>query len=197
MTLTIQPLTPERARDYFGFFDGDAFADHTEWSWCYCTFYHMDKNVEAAFEPEMTGSRAKDVLRGYAASLVQQGALNGYLAYDETGRVIGFVNAGGKPGFKRIAADADLWAAGEPDRILSVVCFIVAADMRGKGVASALLDRALADAKANGYEAVEAYPSPCATNCFEEYHGPMALYEKHGFDVIRTLPHCAVVRKAL
>jgi hypothetical protein len=46
MKLEIKSLTPALAADFFDFFDNRAFADHAEWSCCYCTFFHMDKVYE-------------------------------------------------------------------------------------------------------------------------------------------------------
>lgn len=34
--IEIVPLTPDKKEDYLYFFDELAFADHPDWSWCYC-----------------------------------------------------------------------------------------------------------------------------------------------------------------
>jgi hypothetical protein len=70
--IEIKPLSLDVIDDYFDFFDHTAFSDHEEWSWCYCTFYHFDKPVEA----ELDGA-GKEGLRNYAERLIRDNVLRG------------------------------------------------------------------------------------------------------------------------
>ena len=48
----------------------------------------------------------------------------------------------------------------EPDmKVKSVLCFAIAPQMRGQGVATQLLKRVCEDAEADAYDFVEAYPN--------------------------------------
>ena len=53
-------------------------------------------------------------------------------------------------------------------------------EYRGKGIAAQLLNRVCEDARADGYEYVEAYPS-IQTQDSLAFTGPVRLYEKAGF----------------
>ena len=67
-------------------------------------------------------------------------------------------------------------------KVKSVFCFTVAPAMRGRHIATALLERVMADAKEEGYDAVEGYPEKGAADIYYNYHGHLALYEKLGFE---------------
>lgn len=76
-----------------------------------------------------------------------------------------------------------------------MVCFCISPAARGQGVASALLERVCADAAAEGYDYVEAYPFHHDDN--NAYHGPLSMYEKAGFENLGNAYDCAVLRKSL
>ncbi len=194
MKLSIHPLTKERTGDYFAFFDRDAFLDHQDWSWCYCTFYHMDTAMEKEMEQQVT----KQFLRGMAARLIEEGTLTGYLAYDDdAGKVIGWCNAGPKGSFRRLHADDAVWPDPDGDRTLAIVCFIVAESYRRQGVARAMLQRVQADAKAAGYAYIEAYPVKEDADCYVNYHGHAAMYRAQGFEPHKEAERYTAVRKTL
>lgn len=83
------------------------------------------------------------------------------------------------------------------ERVKSVYCFVVAPEWRRHGVAAALLERVCEDARAEGFDAVEAYPIAQFVSEQADYMGPAALYEGQGFAVLRTLGDRLIVRKAL
>ena len=56
------------------------------------------------------------------------------------------------------------------EKIKSVVCFAIAPENRGKGIATALLKYVCENAKNNGFEYVEAYSFEHNENA--AYHGP-------------------------
>lgn len=165
--MTIEELSGDRIRDWLDFFDNRAFADHEEWSTCYCTALYYPKPAEYAGE-----SRKK---RDYAQWLIETGRMKGYLAY-EGGRVVGWVNANDK---KRFPGLAGLCLEGEA--VLSIVCFLVDKEYRGEGIARALLGRVVADAAARGYSVVEAYPKKKAKSEYGAWNGPYGMYRDAGF----------------
>lgn len=63
----------------------------------------------------------------------------------------------------------------------AVVCFEIAPEYRRKGVATALLNRVIADAKNEGYTAVVGFPVVRDERFEWDFHGPVRLYEKVGF----------------
>jgi GNAT superfamily N-acetyltransferase len=191
MELTIRALSPALIDDYLAFFDHAAFRDHAEWAGCYCMFYH----IEPAREKDWDGCALSD-RRVEAEKWIRGGIIRGYLAYDG-GKVVGWCNANDKKGFSRLAADKDLWQEAEEGKVKSIVCFLIDPDMRGKGIAKALLSRVVEDAADEGYAFVEAYPMDGALDNFKHYHGHPAMFEKAGFETVRELKGFSIVRKKL
>lgn len=159
--MEIHPLTPGRAPDFFEFFDHRAFTDNPDWKGCYCTFFHR---------PEAGFQRTR---REQAQVMIASGALQGCLAYDDEGRVLGWCNANRKSAYAKLAAH-------ETD-VLAVVCFVIDPKHRRRGIARALLARVVEEARQKGFRAVEAYPSARARTEGGHYHGPLALGEALGF----------------
>lgn len=116
-------------------------------------------------------------------ALVESGAARGVLAFagDEP---VGWCALGPKAEFARLAASRTLATDG-PAGTWSVPCFFVPARRRGRGIASALLARAVTQARAAGARRVEGYPVRVKRG--ERYPqtfafvGVPALFEKAGF----------------
>lgn len=134
--------------------------------------------------------------RSAAGELIDSGVMTGYLIYDgET--PVGWCNAGDKSAFGPIIHN-DIFKTGEPEkgRIRIVYCIDIAPEYRGRGLASAVLERVIADARDGGYSFVEGYPFTDAA--FEyQYRGPRRLYEKHGFVLYREAGWVDIMRLEL
>ena len=65
------------------------------------------------------------------------------------------------------------------------------------GVATQLLERVCRDAAADGFDFVEAYVNKEFKDAANEFRGPLAMYEKCGFDTGAEQDGRVVVRKAL
>ena len=172
MILTIKLLTPEIADDYFDFFDNRAFSDR-KGAFCYCTWFHLDCSIEEHYK------QGQDTMKNQAAKYIVDRELNGYLAFAD-GVSVGFCNADDKNNYKRIKTET-CSNNNEPQRIKSIVCFTIAPDFRGNGIAYALLLKVIDDAKAEGYFAVESYPQLHDNHNPFDYAGPLQLYKKAGF----------------
>ncbi len=166
----IARLTSGILGDYLDFFDNTAFADHADWSGCYCMFFHC----ESPFDGQAKANR------DLAADYIRAGRQQGYLAYLD-GKVVGWLNANDKSVFCRLTARSELWDGEERDKkIKAFVCILIAPEMRGRGIASSLLERTLADAAAEGYDLAEGYPF-FEGDAFDSYHGPYALFAEKRF----------------
>jgi len=165
--MVIRQMNSRHASAWFDFFDSRAFADHREWKGCYCT---------GPFSPRLreyeSSSRRR---RDYAVWLVDNGIMRGYLAF-EHGNVIGWCNAGDKSSFSR----PDVVQTPERD-VISITCFVIQKEYRGKGVAQKLLERVIKDAKTHKKKILEAYPRRRSQSEFGNFNGPWSMYEKHGF----------------
>ena len=94
--------------------------------------------------------------RKHAVSHIKDGIMQGYLAYSE-GKVVGWCNANDTKVFHgSINIDMD-WEESNK-KAKSIVCFCISPELRGKGIASWLLEKICSDAADDGYEYIEAYP---------------------------------------
>lgn len=195
--LKIYRLTPERLDDYLYFFENVAHTDNKEWDRCYCLNYCSAHNAEVVdfdlFDAEQR--------REYAIKYVREGVIQGYLAY-HNGQVIGWCNANDRSDCMRcygwqqyIAGKGEMKQ--EASKIKSIFCFTVAPEMRGKHVATALLERVVQDAREDGYEYLEAYPNKEDTDMFYNYVGPVGLYQKFGFEKYGETDERFIFRKKL
>ncbi len=179
MEITIRRLTSELSADYFDFFDHRAFTDDSPYR-CYCQMYQMSKEqykkeCENAQDDDL-GQLAKNVAR----QQIESGALCGYLAYAD-GISVGWCNANDRANFPSEPCCDVLFHSPTPQREIAVVCFEIAPDHRGHGIATALLNRVILDAKANGYSSVLGFPVRRSERYEWDCTGPIRLYEKAGF----------------
>ena len=192
--IIIKPLTPALYADYLDFFDHRAFTDDNPNGPCYCTSPNQDEEEIKRMVGEFQLFGVKDTLRKYAVEMLNRNKIQGYLAYD--GELpVGWCNA----------ADMESYAGFVPEfarknacgKTISIVCFEIAPEYRGMGVASALIDRVCHDAKAKGYAAVEGYAQLSDKRNDFDYHGPVRLFQKAGFIEAARENGQAVMRKVL
>ena len=193
-TITIRPLTSELKGDYLDFFDHRAFTDDNPNGPCYCTSPNQDEEQIQKMVSEFKSFGVKETLRKYAAEMLDRNMIHGYLAYDGD-QSIGWCNA----------ADIESYAGFVPEfakkitsgKTISIVCFEIAPEYRGMGIASAFINRICADAKSKGYAAVEGYPRILDQRNDYDFKGPYYLYRKTGFIEITRENGQAVMRKVL
>lgn len=196
MNIEIYKLGKDMAEEYISYFDNSAFSDGNIQKGCYCVWHHWTKKheYERSLMPENERPYCK---RDYAKELIQNGLLNGFVALYE-GQIVGFCNADKKDNYFRLSREnnPNSWnGTNENDKILSVVCFTVAPDMRRKGIAKALLDYACRYAAASGYDYVEGYP-PFGEFTINDCGGSVSMYVNQGFEII-DIPNGLIARKTL
>lgn len=179
MNISIKPLTPELSADYFDFFENRAFSDDSPYR-CYCQIYQMTKEQVKAALDNTEGRDPGGISREIAERQIADSALRGYLAYVD-GKSIGWCNANDRANYPAEPAEDVPFYAPAENREKAVVCFEIAPEYRGKGIATALLNRVIADAKAEGYHAVVSFPVVRSERYEWDCHGPTRLYEKAGF----------------
>lgn len=144
-----------------------------------------------------------NLLRKWYAQMVKEGRIRGYLAFDN-GISIGWCNANDWMNYYRVG-EFDLDHVPEDrvpsdcqreKQIKSIVCFEISPEYRGKGIATQLLNQVCAEARNDGYEYVEAYPSDQARG-FLAFTGPVRLYETAGFTEFSRIGSTIVMRKKL
>ena len=150
----------------------------------------MDNSAEEGMEKP-------EVRREASSRYIKKGKLRGYLAC-EGDRIVGWCNANDRGACRHCFGVKWIVGAELPEteeRGLSVFCFEIAPRLRGKHIASALLERVLSDARKEGCDFVEAYPAKKAEGETENYTGPLALYEKAGFRRTGEAENCLILRK--
>lgn len=192
--IVIKKLSQELNKDYLDFFDNRAFSDGNPNGPCYCTSPNQDEETIQQMISEFKANGVKNTIRKYAVEMLNDRKINGYLAFDN-GLSVGWCNA----------ADIDSYSGFVPDlarenkcgKTISIVCFEIAPGYRGKGLASAFIERVCDDAKANGYIAVEGYAKMSVVRDEYDFTGPIRLYEKAGFTRIMEQNGQVIMRKVL
>lgn len=186
--LTIHPVTEDRLDDWATFFDRDAFVGNPEWAGCYCLEPHVavPGGHDEVDEAHWSANREAMLQR------LRAGSSLGYLAYVD-GHPAGWVNAS-------LRAEYTLHPGEEEDppgsEVVGISCFIVAPPYRRHGLASALLDRVIAEAPERGAGWIEAYPlTDSREGDAPNFRGPRSMYDERGFEPIRTRTRDTVVRR--
>jgi GNAT superfamily N-acetyltransferase len=189
--VTVHPLTADRWDDLAALFQegGDP-------KWCWCQFYR-ERGLD------WSNSTAADN-RDRLASLTRAGPPPGLVAYQGE-RAVGWVSLAPRPAFERLT-HAKLLAPVDDKPVWSIVCFVVSRSARGRGVAKALLEGAIAWARTQGATILEAYPADTGGRripAANAYHGTLSMFEDAGFEVVtrrqfnRTTPVRPIVRLGL
>jgi GNAT superfamily N-acetyltransferase len=188
--VTVHQVTADRVDDWLSLFDHEAFVGRPEWAACYCMEPHRGRSAGAGLpdDPHWRDNRAAMVER------LTTGATHGYLAYVD-GHAAGWTNASLRSEY-RLYADVDP-VGPAPDTVIGVSCYIISPPYRRHGLASALLDRVIADAAGRGAAWVEAYPFNEAPDDSDGamFRGPRSMYQERGFEVIEVRERDSVVRR--
>jgi GNAT superfamily N-acetyltransferase len=192
--IIIKPLSSELTADYLDFFDNRAFTDDNPNGPCYCTSPNQEESEIQQMVSEFPLHGVKETVRKYAVEMLNQNKIHGYLAFDGE-QAIGWCNA----------ADMDSYVGFVPDfarkstcgKTISIVCFEIAPEYRGQGIASAFIERVCNDARQNGYTAVEGYAIVSDKRNDFDYQGPYHLYQKAGFVEAAKENGQVVIRKIL
>ena len=193
-SISIKRLSSELTADYLDFFDKRAFTDDNPNGPCYCTSPNQNEEEIQQMVSEFKTYGVKETVRKYAVEMLNQNRIQGYLAYD--GDIsVGWCNA----------ADMESYLGFVPEfarkntcgKTISVVCFEIAPEYRGMGIASALINRVCEDAKSEGYVAVEGYAKHSDKRNDFDYQGPVRLYQKAGFTEVARENGQVIMRKVL
>ncbi|MDD4494617.1 MAG: GNAT family N-acetyltransferase [Eubacteriales bacterium] len=197
MNLLVKKLTPDLTPAYLDFFDDRAFAETDSNGPCYCTSPMQTSEEIDKMAGEFAGD-VKGTIRRHAIKMLDEGKIHGYLAFDGD-TAIGWCNAENMDGYikNRYQFVPDFARETAIGKTMSIVCFSVAPEYRGMGVSSALLERVVADAKDQGYFAVEGYAHTRKEKYDMDFKGPARLYQKLGFVPAAEHDGVVVMRKIL
>jgi len=183
VTLAIHPVTADRWYDLVDLFErrgprGGHRNSPAAGCWC---MYWRNRSV-------LHGTQRKRAM----ARGVRAGREPGLLAYRD-GAPIGWVSIAPRDEYESLLQSPQYRPRDDDRDIWSLVCFVVDRPERGSGVADELLEAAVAHACARSAAAIEAYAHVTDAH---DYMGSRALYETHGFHVVRPANKRVVMRKA-
>jgi GNAT superfamily N-acetyltransferase len=183
--ITISSVTEDSIDDWLQFFDHDGFAGNPDWASCYCLEPHIPATAE---NPERAWRESRSIM----VKRILNGETFGYLAYVDR-KPAGWVNAS-------LRSDYELFQHVDPNgpessSIIGVSCFVIAPPYRRHGLASALLDRVIADAATRGALWIEGYPrNEPISNDAAHFRGPRSMYTKRGFQPVVVRERDTVMR---
>ena len=162
----IRRLSTDELEPFLEFMDGPAFKSQPQWQGCYCQFY-LNTPEQNADPLAKAGAN-----RQLACDRINAGTMQGYVAYD-AGKVIGWMAANRANNFVLLPKT--------DESVARIICFVIEKEHQGRGVATALLNFALADLADRGFETVEAAPLVTSEFVVNGYRGPRSMFEKAGF----------------
>lgn len=191
MKLDIKPLTPERWPDVEAIFNarGCSLARG-----CWCIYYRRS----GAAPPLEAGTTRAQANRAELRRLARSDEPPGLIGY-RGGVPVGWISLGPREDFDKLR-NSPVMKPVDDKPVWSIVCFVVPAEHRGQGVASALLKGAIAYARRRGARLLEAYPVDKRGRSSDDtmWFGTKSMYDAAGFaEVARRKPHRPVVRIAL
>ncbi len=191
--IVIKKLTPEFAEDYVHFFDTTEHDDNIPEHKCYCVCW-----CNADYEGKDFSSAEKR--RKTAFEYVKGSNIQGYLAfYNE--QIVGWCNANTKAdclkcaSWRRFMSYVPLEDTNSEVKVKSIFCFVIAPDMKRKGIATRLLERVCLDAQTEGYDYVESYPYKESSYQSSDFGGHYEMYLKNGFSVSTEAVQGLVMRR--
>jgi len=168
-SLNIHPLTPERWQDFC-----ELFGSHGAYGGCWCMWWRTTRR-----QFEQNGSRGN---RQAMQELVDAGTIPGILAYRES-KPIAWCSLAPREDYASLNRSRVLKPI-DDQPVWSLVCFFVAKQFRGQGVARQLLSGAIEYAVNQGARIIEAYPTiPKSDNLppVSSFMGVPSLFAQAGF----------------
>ena len=195
MDIEIRKLSPDLAEKYVHFFDTTPHDDNIDEHKCYCVCWSNDDYEGKDFS-------TVEKRREYALQYVRGNNIEGYLAYKED-KIVGWCNANTKSdclkcvSWRMFMNHVPIEELDSGLKVKSVFCFVIAPEMRRKGIATILLERVCEDAAKDGFDFVEAYPYKESSYRSTDFGGYYEMYKKCGFFVFLETEQGLVMRKKL
>jgi GNAT superfamily N-acetyltransferase len=193
--LEILPLTPARLPDL-----AKLFGQGGDPKWCWCSWYRL-RSVDFAGATPASNRR---ILERAVATTASEDRAPGLVAYVGE-EAVGWVSLGPRDDYERLRHSRVL-APVDDQPVWSIVCFVVGRKSRGQGIATALLDAAMAYAAEHGATLLEAYPADADGGripAAQAFKGTLSMFERAGFAEVerrranRSSPVRPIVRRSL
>jgi GNAT superfamily N-acetyltransferase len=184
MKYTIKPLCPELAETFIEYLESLDFSHATHWATCFCRFYHTNCSTL------QWQNRSGEENSIEAVEQIKAGNMRGYLAFHED-KCIGWCNANNINQYIRI--EEDIKHLVNDQKVGCVICFVIHQEYRNQGVARLLLNQAIEDFRAQGFDAVLALPVDIKGEPEKLYRGTMNMYLELGFEEIERQDNVSIM----
>jgi GNAT superfamily N-acetyltransferase len=181
MAFEVQPVTKERWPDLVELFDRPIVRT------CFCMYYRKSGDTGA-------GAQNRQAMK----KIVERGDVPGLIGYDK-GVPVAWVSLGPREGYDRLKR-SPIMKPVDDRPVWSIVCFFVADEARGKGMAARMLDAAVAYARSHGARLLEGYPVDRAGQSHPDtmFFGAKSMFDAAGFrEVARRKETRPVVRRTI
>jgi GNAT superfamily N-acetyltransferase len=182
MRFEARPVTRDRWADLVEMFDRSIVRT------CFCMYYRKTGSG--------TGPGGEN--RAAMKALVDGGTVPGLIGYEDDVPVA-WVSLGPREEYPKLARSPVMKPVDDRP-VWSIVCFFVAREARGRGLARRMLRAAQDYARSNGARLLEAYPVDKDEPSHPDFmfFGAKSMYDRAGFrEVARRKPTRPVVRKTL
>jgi GNAT superfamily N-acetyltransferase len=176
-----QPVTKDRWGDLVELFDRPIVRT------CFCQYYRKGGDTG-------TGARNRRAMQ----RLVDDGQVPGLIGYVD-GVPLAWVSLGPREGYDRLKR-SPIMKPVDDRPVWSIVCFFVAPEGRGHGLAARMLGAAVAYARSQGARLLEGYPvdRDHPSHPDSMFFGAKSMFDQAGFrEVARRKPTRPVVRRTL
>ena len=186
--IDVQPVAPARWNDIVDLFERKGPHGGTpQTDGCWCQFWYLRGNAYWDGHGAENRKRFETEIRG--------GAEPGLLAYVDDVPV-GWCRLGPRESYERLEHSRKL-ARVDNEVAWAVVCFYVHPSAKREGVASALLDAAIARATEHRAPILEGYPVREGHMNIDAYTGYLPMFVEAGFEVTRDAGRRTLVRRPL
>lgn len=181
-SLTAIPLTPDRFGDLEEVMGARGVARR-----CFCMHWRRPDD----------GYQDRRDNRDRFADVANEGPPPGLVAYLD-GEPVGWVQVGPRADFPTLGRSRLLKPVDDVEP-WTINCFVVRTGRRSQGIGKGLLSAAIAYARSQGADTIEAYPVDGERSSVVDYFtGTMGMFDKHGFaEVIRRNDTRPIVRLTL
>jgi GNAT superfamily N-acetyltransferase len=181
------PITPEDAGPLAALFEREGCP-------CYCRYWHFagtNKEWEARCAFERSKSRDELVSAVRAQSVEGQGMVARVAS--RPGEIVGWLKLVPRSALTKLLVRSPYKGLAEESRpegsgdVLAVGCLLIDPLERRRGIAHALVEAAIAEARRRGAQALEAYPRDAREPVHdgELWMGPRSVYDRLGFALVR------------
>ena len=171
MEIAIKRLSAENQRDFYRVHNNQGCG-----GWCFCSAWWLPTW-------EGFGDRTSDENRAVREELFEKQIYDGYIVYFD-GEPQGWWQVGKRDQFSKVLNKFEL----EPDpEIWAVTCMAIPARFQGMGLTHKILALIIEDLRSIGVKRLQAYPKAAQDlPKMEIWTGPLSLYMKAGFKVIKA-----------